>query len=586
MTNYFDSLAQDLKTRLAALAAAGTIPALPENLGGVVLEPTRDPAQGDVATNAALVLSKPLGLKPQVLGQHIAEAMRGHPAVTEATVAGPGFVNLRLADRFWFERLAEVLAAGNAYGASDKGAGTAVNVEYVSANPTGPLHVGHCRGAVFGDALAALLEKVGYAVAREYYINDAGGQVDTLARSAHLRYREALGEAIGEIPEGLYPGDYLVPVGKGLVEKYGDRFLNQPEQAWLMPVREFAIAAMMAMIREDLEALNIRQDVFFSEYSLHTSGRIDQALNTLADKGLIYEGVLEAPKGKQPDDWEPRPQTLFKASQFGDDTDRPLKKSNGAWTYFAADIAYHFDKYQRGFKRQVDVWGADHGGYIKRMRAAVTAISGGEADLDVKICQLVKLTRGGEPVKMSKRSGSFVTLRDVVDEVGKDVVRFMMLTRKNDAPIDFDFEKVTEQSKDNPVFYVQYAHARARSVLRKAEAEVTGLDLSRDGLRRADLARLASGDELALIRQMAAFPRLLEQAAEASEPHRVAFALYDLAAAFHGLWNKGKEDPSLRFIHADDPGLTLARLALLQAVCDVIASGLGILGVTPVEEMR
>ena len=586
MTNYFDSLAQDLKARLASLAAAGTTPALPENLSGVVLEPTRDPAHGDVATNAALVLSKPLGLKPQVLGQHIAEAMRGHPAVTEATVAGPGFVNLRLADRFWFERLAEVLAAGNAYGASAKGAGAAVNVEYVSANPTGPLHVGHCRGAVFGDALAALLEKVGYAVAREYYINDAGGQVDTLARSAHLRYREALGEAIGEIPEGLYPGDYLIPVGKGLVEKYGDRFLNQPEQAWLMPVREFAIAAMMAMIREDLEALNIRQDVFFSEYSLHSSGRIDQALNTLTDKGLIYEGVLEAPKGKQPDDWEPRPQTLFKASQFGDDTDRPLKKSNGAWTYFAADIAYHFDKYQRGFKRQVDVWGADHGGYIKRMRAAVTAISGGEADLDVKICQLVKLTRGGEPVKMSKRSGSFVTLRDVVDEVGKDVVRFMMLTRKNDAPIDFDFEKVTEQSKDNPVFYVQYAHARARSVLRKAEAEVTGLDLSRAGLQKADLARLASGDELALIRQMAAFPRLLEQAAEASEPHRVAFALYDLAAAFHGLWNKGKEDPSLRFIHADDPGLTLARLALLQAVCDVIASGLGILGVTPVEEMR
>lgn len=586
MTNYFDSLAQDLKTRLAGLAAAGTIPALPDNLGGVVLEPTRDPAHGDVATNAALVLSKPLGLKPQVLGQHIAEAMRGHPAVTEATVAGPGFVNLRLADGFWFERLAEVLTAGNAYGASTRGAGAAVNVEYVSANPTGPLHVGHCRGAVFGDALAALLEKVGYAVAREYYINDAGGQVDTLARSAHLRYREALGETIGEIPEGLYPGDYLIPVGQGLVEKYGDRFLNQPEQAWLMPVREFAIAAMMAMIREDLEALNIRQDVFFSEYSLHTSGRIDQALNTLTEKGLIYEGVLEAPKGKQPDDWEPRPQTLFKASQFGDDTDRPLKKSNGAWTYFAADIAYHFDKYQRGFKRQVDVWGADHGGYIKRMRAAVTAISGGEADLDVKICQLVKLTRGGEPVKMSKRSGSFVTLRDVVDEVGKDVVRFMMLTRKNDAPIDFDFEKVTEQSKDNPVFYVQYAHARARSVLRKAEGEVTGLDLTRAGLQKADLARLASGDELALIRQMAAFPRLLEQAAEASEPHRVAFALYDLAAAFHGLWNKGKEDPSLRFIHADDPGLTLARLALLQAVCDVIASGLGILGVTPVEEMR
>ncbi|PWR23656.1 arginine--tRNA ligase [Zavarzinia compransoris] len=586
MTNYFDSLAQDLKTRLAGLAAAGTIPALPDNLGAVVLEPTRDAAHGDVATNAALVLSKPLGLKPQVLGQHIAEAMRAHPAVTEAAVAGPGFVNLRLSDAFWHERLGEVLAAGADYGTSARGAGVAVNVEYVSANPTGPLHVGHCRGAVFGDALAALLEKVGYGVAREYYINDAGGQVDTLARSAYLRYREALGDDIGEIPEGLYPGDYLVPVGAGLKEKYGSRFHHQPEDAWLMPVREFAIAAMMAMIREDLAALNIRQDVFFSEYSLHATGRIDQALEALTGKGLIYEGVLEAPKGKQPDDWEPRPQTLFKASEFGDDTDRPLKKSNGAWTYFAADIAYHFDKFNRGFNRQIDVWGADHGGYIKRMRAAVTAISGGKADLDVKICQLVKLTRGGEPVKMSKRSGSFVTLRDVVDEVGKDVVRFMMLTRKNDAPIDFDFEKVTEQSKDNPVFYVQYAHARARSVLRKAEEEVAGLDLSRGGLRKAAFGRLSSADELALVRLMAAFPRLLEQAAEASEPHRVAFALYDLAAAFHGLWNKGKEDPSLRFIHADDPELTLARLSLLQAVCDVIASGLGILGVTPVEEMR
>ncbi|MDD3446624.1 MAG: arginine--tRNA ligase, partial [Zavarzinia sp.] len=494
--------------------------------------------------------------------------------------------NLRLSDDFWRARLAEILAAGPAFGESSKGGGTAVNVEYVSANPTGPLHVGHCRGAVFGDALAALLEKVGHAVTREYYINDAGGQVDTLARSAFLRYREALGENIGEIPEGLYPGDYLIPVGQGLVEKYGERFKDQPESAWLMPIREFAIAAMMAMVREDLEALNIRQDVFFSEYSLHTTGRIDEALKDLTDKGLIYEGVLEAPKGKLPDDWEPRPQTLFKASEFGDDTDRALKKSNGAWTYFAADIAYHLDKYKRGFHHQIDVWGADHGGYVKRMRAAVKALSGGQADLDVKICQLVKLTRGGEPVKMSKRSGSFVTLRDVVDEVGKDVVRFMMLTRKNDAPLDFDFDKVTEQSKDNPVFYVQYAHARARSVLRNAAAEIAGLDLSREGLSAAKLARIESPDEIALIRQMAAFPRQLEQAADAHEPHRVAFALYDLAAAFHGLWNKGKEDPSLRFIHADDPELTLARLALLQAVCDVIASGLGILGVTPVEEMR
>lgn len=586
MTHFFDQLADDLKGRLSALAAAGTIPALPETLGGVVIEPTRDPAHGDVATNAALALSKVLGLKPQVLGQHIAEAMRGHPAVVEASVAGPGFVNLRLSDGFWRDQLAAILAAGATFGASDKGEGQKVNVEYVSANPTGPLHVGHCRGAVFGDALAALLEKIGYAVTREYYINDAGGQVDTLARSAHLRYREAHGEDIGEIPEGLYPGDYLVPVGEGLKEKFGDRFLNQPEEIWLKPVKDFAIAAMMVMVREDLEALNIKQDVFFSEYSLHTSGRIDEALQVLIDKGLIYEGVLEAPKGKQPDDWEPRPQTLFKASEFGDDTDRALKKSNGAWTYFAADIAYHLDKYRRGFRRQIDVWGADHGGYIKRMRAAVKAISGGEAELDVKICQLVKLTRGGEPVKMSKRSGSFVTLRDVVDEVGKDVVRFMMLTRKNDAPIDFDFDKVTEQSKDNPVFYVQYAHARARSVLRNAAVEIPGLDTGRASLAGASLDRIATVDELALVKLMAAFPRQLEAAAEAHEPHRVAFALYDLAAGFHGLWNKGKDDPSLRFIHKDDPALTLARLALLQAVCDVIASGLGILGVTPVEEMR
>ncbi|MCF4164422.1 arginine--tRNA ligase [Zavarzinia compransoris] len=586
MTNFFDHLATDLRDRLARLAADDAIPALPDDLGNVVLEPTRDPAHGDVATNAALVLAKTLRMKPQDLGRRIADAMAGHPDVVEAAVAGPGFVNLRLSDGFWRARLAEILAAGPAYGESAKGAGVAVNVEYVSANPTGPLHVGHCRGAVFGDALAALLEKVGHAVTREYYINDAGGQVDTLARSAFLRYREALGEDIGDIPEGLYPGDYLIPVGQGLVEKYGDRFRHQDESVWLMPIREFAIAAMMAMVREDLEALNIRQDVFFSEYTLHTSGRIDEVLQELVDRDLIYEGVLEAPKGKQPDDWEPRPQTLFRASQFGDDTDRALKKSNGAWTYFAADIAYHFDKYKRGFNHQIDVWGADHGGYIKRMRAAVTAISGGKADLDVKICQLVKLTRGGEPVKMSKRSGSFVTLRDVVDEVGRDVVRFMMLTRKNDAPLDFDFDKVTEQSKDNPVFYVQYAHARARSVLRNAAAEIAGMDLSRTGLSAASLDRIESADELALVKQMAAFPRLLEQAADAHEPHRVAFALYDLAAAFHGLWNKGKEDPSLRFILADDPVLTHARLALLQAVCDVIASGLGVLGVTPVEEMR
>ena len=466
--------------------------------------------------------------------------------------------------------LREILKTGADYGKSDMGANQKINVEYVSANPTGPMHVGHCRGAVFGDALAALLEKAGYAVTREYYINDAGAQIDVLARSAYLRYREALGEDIGEIPEGLYPGDYLVPVGKDLAARFGDKWLGKPEGEWLPEVRQSAVEAMLGMIREDLTALGIRFDLYFSEATLHKQGgAIDQTLDELDKMGLIYEGVLEPPKGKLPDDWEPRPQTLFRATQFGDDVDRPLKKSDGSYTYFAADIAYHADKYRRGFTNMIDVWGADHGGYVKRMQAAVKAVSGGKASLDVKLCQLVRLFRKGEPVRMSKRAGSFVTLRDVVDEVGKDVVRFMMLTRKNDAPLDFDFAEVTEQSKDNPVFYVQYAHARVHSVLRNAKAEIPDLDTSSPAaLAAADFGRLTHEDEVGLIKLMASWPRLVETAADAHEPHRVAFYLYELASAFHTLWNKGKEDAALRFIVADDRSVTEARLRPDLGRCD------------------
>jgi arginyl-tRNA synthetase len=526
-----------------------------------------------------MVLAAQLGKNPRQIGEEIAGALAELPEVVAAEVAGPGFMNLRLADDFWRARLLDVLAAGRRYGASDLGAGQKVNVEYVSTNPTGPLHVGHGRGAVFGDALAALLAKAGYQVTREYYINDAGAQVDNLARSAHLRYRQALGEEIGDIPEGLYPGDYLEPVGRALAERDGERWLDKPESEWLAPLREFAIEAMMALIRADLEALGCHQEVFTSERALHDSGRVERALETLEAKGLIYTGVLEPPKGKPPEDWEPRPQVLFRASQFGDDIDRPLKKSDGSWTYFAGDIAYHLDKFERGFPIMIDVWGADHGGYVKRMKAAVAALTDRAGELDVKICQLVNLTRDGVPVKMSKRAGSFVTLRQVVDQVGKDVVRFIMLTRKNDAPLEFDFVKVTEQSRDNPVFYVQYAHARSRSVLRAAALEA-------EALAGADLGRLTQAGEVALIKTLAEWPRLIESAAQAHEPHRVAFYLYELASEFHALWNRGNEDPGLRFIVADDPALTAARLALVQGVATVVASGLELFGVEPAEELR
>ncbi|MCW5750260.1 MAG: arginine--tRNA ligase [Alphaproteobacteria bacterium] len=575
---------------LGEMLARGDLPA-GTPVSGFSVEPPRDPSHGDLATNAAMVLARPAGMKPRDLAERLVPELRRQPDVATVEVAGPGFINLRLRQGFWQERLRDVLRAGTAYGDSRVGAGRRVNVEYVSANPTGPMHVGHCRGAVFGDALAALLEKAGFEVCREYYINDAGAQVDVLARSAHLRYREALGEQIGAIPEGLYPGDYLQPVGAAMAKVHGDAWRGRTEAEWLADARHFATDAMMALIREDLALLGIRHDVFSSERDLHERGRVDHALEVLRSKGLVYEGVLEPPKGKLPDDWEPRPQLLFRATAFGDDVDRPLKKSDGSWTYFAADIAYHLDKLERGFTEMIDVWGADHGGYVKRMQAAVKALSDGRAALDIKLCQLVNLLDNGQPVRMSKRAGSFVTLRDVVEEVGAGVVRFIMLTRKNDAPLDFDFAKVREQSKDNPVFYVQYAHARVCSVLRNAREAFAGdagmlAALEDGGLLSVEVSLLDHPAEIELARLVASWPRQVESAAEAHEPHRVAFYLYDLAASFHSLWNLGKDQAGLRFINPENRGLTLARLAMIRAVALVIASGLTIMGVEPAEEMR
>jgi arginyl-tRNA synthetase len=568
---------------VAELAAIG----LPAGLdtSRVAVEPPRDPAHGDIATNAAMVLAKPAGLAPRALAEKLVERLKRRGEVTGAEVAGPGFINLRLADSFWHDRLAEILRAGPAYGDSTIGAGKAVNVEYVSANPTGPLHVGHGRGAVVGDALANLLEKVGHKVEREYYINDAGAQVDVLARSAYLRYREALGETIGPIPEGLYPGEYLREVGRALAARDGRKWRDAGEEVWLAPVRDFAIAAMMALVRDDLAALGVEHATFASERDIVARGVIEQMIKRLSDAGLVYRGVLEPPKGKLPDDWEPREQLLFRSTKFGDDVDRPLQKSDGSWTYFAADIAYHFDKISRGYFDLINVFGADHGGYVKRMQAAVDAVSGGKARLDVKLCQLVHLFDKGTPVRMSKRAGTFITLREVVDEVGKDVFRFVMLTRRNDQMLEFDFAKVVEQSKDNPVFYVQYAHARARSVLRRASELLRTDQLAPVTLATAPLARLSDPAELALIRHLAGWPRLVENAAETHEPHRVAFYLQELAALFHGLWNKGMSEAQLRFIIEDALDLMRARLALVQAVAFVVASGLAVFGVAPVEEM-
>ena len=572
----------------AAIADLTMQGGLPEglDLSAVTAEPPRDPAHGDVATNAAMVLAKPAGRKPRDIAAALVPLLERDDVVESVEVAGPGFINLRISAHFWQARLPEMLAEGLGYGASSLGEGGRVNVEYVSANPTGPMHVGHVRGAVVGDALANLLEKAGYDVTREYYINDAGSQIDTLARSVHLRYCEARGRDIGAIPDGLYPGDYLKPVGQKLAEIHGDAWLDADESVWLEPIRHIATDAMMDMIRNDLAALGITHEVFFSERSLHESGRVEETLAWLEQEGYVYQGVLEPPKGKTPEDWEPREQTLFRATDFGDDMDRPLKKSDGSHTYFAADIAYHYDKYRRGFNHMVLVLGADHAGYARRMAAAVRAISGAAAVYDVRFCQMVRLFRGGAPIKMSKRAGTFITLRDVVDEVGAGAVRLMMLTRKNDAPLDFDFDKVREQSRDNPVFYIQYAHARAHSALRKAQEMFPDLDISPEALSQVDLARLSTPEELALIRRLAEWPRAVEAAALAHEPHRVAFFLYDLASEFHSLYNMGNDDPGRRFVMEGERDLTAARLCLLRAVTAVIASGLGILGVAPMEEMR
>lgn len=572
----------------AILADLGRDGLLPANLdtAHVTVEPPRDPSHGDMATNAAMVLAKQARMKPRDIAELLVSPLARIGDVEEVSIAGPGFINMRLRDAFWRARLPEILAAGADYGTSEMGGGEPVNVEYVSANPTGPLHIGHVRGAIYGDALASLLAKAGYSVTREYYINDAGSQIDTLARSTHLRYREALGEDIGEIPEGMYPGDYLIPVGRALAERYGDKWRTAPEAEWLPLFKRDAVAAMMDMIRADLSDVGIRHDVFFSEQSLHDDGRIEAALADLTDKGLIYTGVLEPPKGKTPEDWEPRPQTLFRSTDYGDDVDRPVKKSDGSWTYFAADIAYHYDKFIRGFRQMVLVVGADHGGYAKRMTAAVRATSADQATLDMRLCQMVRVLRDGEPVRMSKRAGDFVTLRDLIEEVGRDVVRFFMLTRKNDAPLDFDFTAVTEQSKDNPVWYVQYAHARIASVFRNAAQELSGQPIDAAALAAADFEQLADSSELALIKRLAAWPRQVEIAAAAHEPHRIAFYLNELASDFHALWNKGNEHPELRFILNDKPALTVARLAMIRCVALVIASGLTVMGVEPAEEMR
>lgn len=582
--NVFTHFRGAVDALLTDLAAKGELPAELDTKN-IAVEPPRDASHGDIATNAALVLSKQAQRKPRDIADLLAPALEAMSEVESVDIAGPGFINLRLSASFWQGQVQEILKAGTDYGNSPMGGAEMVNVEYVSANPTGPMHVGHVRGAVFGDALANLLIKAGYDVTKEYYINDAGSQIDTLARSAHLRYQEAHGRDIGEIPEGLYPGDYLIPVGHMLKEKYGEQFLDAAEEEWLAQFKVDASGAMMELIREDLSALGVEHETFFSERTLHESGRIPEAIQVLKDRGHIYQGVLEPPKGKKPEDWEEREQTLFRATDFGDDVDRPLQKSTGEYTYFAADIAYHHDKYVRGYKQMIDILGADHGGYVKRMQAAVKALSE-DGSLDVRLCQMVKLYRDGEPFKMSKRSGNFITLREVVDEVGRDVTRFIMLTRKNDAHLDFDFKKVMEQSKDNPVFYVQYAHARACSVQAKAQDAFPGLDASDTSLMNADLSLLADESEIAMIKQCAAWPRMVESAAEAHEPHRIAFFLYDLASEFHTFWNKGNDNPELRFIIDGNEALTKSRMALVRAVATVIASGLSVLGVTPMEEMR
>ena len=574
----YAAFAGHLSAALDALEAAGTLPGSLKR-GAITVEPPRDPSHGDLATNAAMVLAKPAGMKPRDLAEALVAELTKIEDVTSAEIAGPGFINMRLAPSAWLAELRAIAALGADYGRSDMGGGKTVNVEYVSANPTGPMHMGHCRGAVVGDALATLLEYAGHKVTREYYVNDAGAQVQVLARSVHLRYREALGEDIGAIPEGLYPGDYLVPVGKALADEFGDTYAKAPESEWLVLFRDKAVAAMMEMIRADLALLGIEHEVFSSEAELQASGKPDEAEAWLRSKGLVYDGVLEAPKGKTPEDWEPVELPLFKSTQFGDDQDRPIKKSDGTWTYFGADLAYHYQKAQEA-DALVDIWGADHAGTVKRIKAAVAAMTGVDGEptpFEVKLVQMVQLLKGGQPFKMSKRAGNFVTLADVVEMVGKDVVRFTMLTRKPDAQMDFDFDKVVEASKDNPVFYVQYCHARVHSTLRKAAA---------DGFAPSDAhLDLLGEEELDLIKLAAQFPRVIEAAATAREPHRMAFFLHDLAAAFHGYWNLGNDRVEKRFINHDDANLTGARLFLAVQMGQLVRNGLALLGVEAVEEM-
>ncbi len=558
------------------------------DLSRVAVEPPRDSSHGDVATNAAMVLAKPLGMNPRALAEIIMPLLRADSDVSDVSVAGPGFINIRLAAGYWQRLLRDMIQSDADFGRSNIGHGKKINVEYVSANPTGPMHVGHCRGAVVGDALANLLQFAGYEVVKEYYINDAGSQIDVLARSVFLRYREALGETINEIPEGLYPGEYLIPVGKALAEEFGTKLRAMQSADWMDIIRPRAIDAMMVMIRSDLEALNVHHDVFFSERTLHANGGapILTAINDLTFKGHVYKGKLPPPKGQLPEDWEDREQTLFRSTEVGDDIDRPLIKSDGSYTYFAADVAYFKDKYDRGFDEMIYVLGADHGGYVKRLEALARAVSGGKTKLTVLLCQLVKLYRGGEPVKMSKRSGNFVTLRDVVDEVGKDPVRFMMIYRKSSEPLDFDFAKVTEHSKDNPVFYVQYAHARCMSVFRQAREVFPDIELSVQEMASVGLGMVDDPNELQLIAKLAEYPRLIESAAASQEPHRIAYYLYDLASFFHGHWNKGKDNTELRFVNDKNRQLTIARLGLVHAVASVLRSGLTITGTSAPDEMR
>ncbi|MBL0374893.1 arginine--tRNA ligase [Rhizobium sp. KVB221] len=585
------NLFAEFETRIKAIL---TDKVLPEDkregadLSRVVVEPPRDAAHGDLATNAAMVLSKHMGMSPRALADAILPHLSADADIAEVAVAGPGFINIRLSAAYWQRFLGGVIRLEGSYGQSELGAGRKVNVEYVSANPTGPMHVGHCRGAVVGDALANLMKVAGYDVVKEYYINDAGSQIDVLAKSTFLRYRQALGENIGEIPEGLYPGDYLVPVGEALKAEFGSKLRGMTEAEWMPIIKDKTIAAMMVMIREDLAALNVHHDVFYSERSLHAdNGRpILEAINDLTYKGHVYKGKLPPPKGQLPEDWEDREQTLFRSTEVGDDIDRPLIKSDGSYTYFAADVAYFKDKYDRGFTDMIYVLGADHGGYVKRLEALARAVSEGKAKLTVLLCQLVKLYREGEPVKMSKRSGNFVTLRDVVDEVGADPVRFMMIYRKNSEPLDFDFAKVTEHSKDNPVFYVQYAHARCSSVFRQAAEAFPDLDVTTANLAGLAEKLISDPNELQLVAKVAEYPRVIESAAAAMEPHRIAYYLYDLASLFHSHWNKGKENPDLRFVNDKDRELSVARLGLVRAVAAVLKSGLSITGTSAPEEMR